>query len=131
MGAGVGQGRWYVRVLRGLRPDRNPLRRTSDRAQAYLLAALFVVAAAVAPFAAQLASHAAYAVALRAEQAKLTGTHPVRARLTEVAHSTVNVNVVAPQVPVEATWTSVTGVRRTGPVLAPPGTPAGTAFGHA
>ena len=49
------------RVLRGLWPDRNPLRRTTDRVETCLLAGLFVAAAAGAPFAAQAASHAEYA----------------------------------------------------------------------
>lgn len=126
MGAGVRQQRCYVRVLRGRRPDRNPLRRRSDRVQTYLLAGLFVAAAAVAPFAAQQASRTAYSAALRAEQAQLAGTHQVRATLSDVARPTVNTNVVTPEVPVRAAWTSVTGVRRTGMVLAPPGTPDGT-----
>lgn len=124
---GRGQGRWHVRVIRGLWPDRNPLRRAADRAQVYLLAVMFVVAAAGAPFAALVASHAAYAAALRAEQAQQAGTHEVRATLTEAAGSTDSAGVVSPLVPAEASWTSVTGVARTGEVLAPPGTPRGGA----
>lgn len=120
-------GRWYVRVLRGLRPDRNPLRRTSDRVQTCLLAGMFVAAAAGAPFAAQAASQAAHATALRAEQAQIAATHQVRAVLTQVAASTISANVVLPEVPAAATWTSVTGVHRTGEVVAPTGSPKGTA----
>ena len=51
-------GRW----LHGVRPDRNPLRRTSDRVETYLLAGLFAALAAAAPFAAQSASHAEWLV---------------------------------------------------------------------
>lgn len=94
--------------------------------QTYLIVVLFVAAAAVAPFAAQLASRTAYSAALRAEQAQVAGTHQVRATLSDVARMTVNSNVVTTEVPVRAAWTSATGVKRTGMVLAPPGTPDGT-----
>src|SRR5215469_7839975 len=120
-------GRWYVRALRGLRPDRNPLRRTSDRVQTYLLAGLFVAAAAGAPFAAQAASQAAHAAALRAQQVQLAASHQVRAVLTQTATSTVDGNVVLAEVPAQAMWTSVTGVKRSGEVVAPTGSPKGTA----
>jgi hypothetical protein len=123
--SGVRRGRWHSRVARGLWPDRNPLRRTCDRAQTYLLAGLFLAAAAGAPVAAEVASHAAYAASVRAEQAQLGTVHQVRAVLTRVATSAVNVNVVTAEVPVDATWTSVTGAKRTGQVLAPPGTQPG------
>jgi hypothetical protein len=47
----VFQGRWLCRVVRGARPDQNPLRRGTDRLEAYLLAGLFATAAAAAPLA--------------------------------------------------------------------------------
>jgi hypothetical protein len=121
------QGRWHVRVLRGLCPDGNPLRRTTDRVQAYLLAVLFVAAAAAAPYAAQVASNAAYAGALRQQMVQLATTHQVRAVLTQKAANTINENAASPVVPAAATWTSVTGVHRTGLVMAPIGSPRGSA----
>jgi hypothetical protein len=120
------QGRWHGRVLRGVRPDRNPLRRTVDRVETYLLAALFVVTAAGAPFAAQLASHIAYESALRTQQAQVASTHQVRAKLTQDASTGVNGYTVTEQVPVPATWTSAAGVRHSGLVLAPAGSLKGT-----
>ncbi len=120
---GLRQGWWIVRMLRGALPDRNPLRRTSDRVETFLLAALFVAAAAGAPFAAQAASHAAYAGALHAQQAQLAARHQVRAVLTERAGSAGNGYSLSTQVPVQATWTSVTGVHRTGQIMALMGTP--------
>jgi len=119
------QGRWYGRVLRGVRPDRNPLRRTLDRAETYLLAALFVVTAAGAPFAAQLASHIAYGSALRTEQAQVASSHLVRATLTQDASAGINGYMVTEQVPALAAWTAVTGVKHSGEVLAPAGSPKG------
>ena len=120
------QARWAGRLVRGLRPDRNPLRRTSDRVETCLLAGLFVVAAAGAPFAVQAASQAAYSGALRAEQVQLATRHQVRAVLTKTAGSDASAYTLSTEVPVPATWTSVTGVRRTGMILALEGTPKGS-----
>jgi len=120
------QGRWLGRLVRGLRPDRNPLRRTSDRVESYLLAGLLVAALAGAPFAAQAASHAAYAGALRAEQAQLATLHQVRAVLTRPAGSDNGTYTLSTVVPVQAAWTSPAGERRTAEILALAGTPKGT-----
>jgi hypothetical protein len=117
---------WYRRVLRGLWPDRNPLRRATDRVETCLLAGLFVAAAAGAPFAAQAASHVEYASALRAEHAQVAATYQVRAVLTQSAGGTINGYTVSAWAPVQATWTSVTGVRQSGQVLAPGGSPKGS-----
>ena len=125
-GARVRQGRWYMRGLRGLWPGRNPLRRGSDRVETCLLAGLFVVAAAGAPFAAQAASQAAHDTALRAEQAQLASRHQVRAVLTQPTGTTVNAYSLTGEVPALATWTSA-GVRHTGQIFALPGSPKGTA----
>jgi hypothetical protein len=121
------QGRWFGRLVRRLRPDRNPLRRTSDRVETYLLAGLFVVAAAGAPFAAEAAAHAAYTGALRTEQAQLATRHPVRAILAQPAGKS-SAYTLSTEVPVQASWTSVTGVKRAGPVLAEAGSPKGSAL---
>jgi hypothetical protein len=119
------RGRWYRRVLRGSRLDRNPLRRTTDRVETCLLAGLFVAAAAAAPFAAAAASHAAYANGLRTEHAQVASRHQVPAVLTQPATGAISGYTVTSLVPVQATWTSVTGVRRSGQVLAPADSPKG------
>lgn len=113
-------------MVHGLRPDRNPLRRTSDRVETYLLAGLFVASAAGAPFAAQAASHAAYAGALHAQQTQLATRHEVRAELTKPAGNTVSGYTLSAYVPVQATWTSITGVKHTGEVLALTGSKKGS-----
>jgi len=115
------QGRWSGRVLRGLRPDRNPLRRTHDRVETYLLTGLFLASAAAAPFAAQAASGAAYAAGRHAQQVELATTHEVRAVLAQLAGGENTSYSLSGYVPVEATWTSAAGVRRTGELLAPAG----------
>ena len=119
------QGRWLGRLVRGLRPDRNPLRRTSDRVESYLLAGLMVVALAGAPFAAQAASHAAYAGATRAQQAQQAARHQVPAVLTQDAGSTVSA-YLGSLTSVQATWTSVTGVKHAGQIMATAGSAKGS-----
>lgn len=120
------QGWWLSRAIRGARLDRNPLRRGTDRLQTCLLAGLFAGLAAGAPFAAQAASHASYAEALQARQEQLASRHQVQAVLTSDA-APLNGYSLSSSVLTEAAWSSATGVRRSGEVPAPPGSPRGTA----
>lgn len=119
------QARLAGRVLRGLRPDRNPLRRTCDRVETYLLAGLFAASAAAAPFAAQAASRAAYTGALHAQRAQIATRHLVPAELTQPTAAGA-ADDLSSYVPVRATWTSVTGERRAGQVMVPAGSKAGS-----
>jgi hypothetical protein len=119
------QGSWPLRMTRGARPDRNPLRRRIDRLETCLLVGLFIALAAAAPFAARLASHASYENALRARQEQLTSRHQVEAVLTanaaQASDYTLNSYVLT-----QATWTSPDGVQRSGEVPALPGSSAGS-----
>jgi hypothetical protein len=118
--------RWLNRFVRGRRPDRNPLRRRSDRVETYLLAGTLAAGIAGAPFAAQAAGHAAYASALRVERAQHAASHQVKATLLQPAGSTTaNGLVLDAYVPTQARWTSVTGVVRTGQLMAAVGTSKG------
>jgi hypothetical protein len=117
---------WLRRHARGLLPDRNPLRRRIDRVEAYLLAGLFVAAAAGAPLAAQTASRTAYSSALRLQQEQLATRQQVKARLTETAGSAMNGYTLNAEVPTSATWKSATGVPGSGHVLAESGRPKGS-----
>lgn len=117
---------WLLRQVRGLRPDRNPLRRRIDRAETCLLGGLFAAAAVAVPFAAHAASHAAYENALRMQQQQLASRHQVQAVLTAAASRNVSGYTLSTTVPAPATWTSVTGVRQSGDVLAAAGSPKGT-----
>ncbi len=67
-----------ARLARGLRPDRNRLRRATDRAEAAVLAGLAAAFLVGAPAAAMTAGHLAAAAGLRAEQA---GRYKVHATL--------------------------------------------------
>jgi hypothetical protein len=57
------------RVVRGIWPDRNPLRRGLDRAEAHIVAALSVVFLVAAPLVAQTGGDAGYRVAVRTAHA--------------------------------------------------------------
>jgi hypothetical protein len=115
-----------VRVIRGARPDRNPLRRGIDRLETCVLVGLFVALTAVTPFAARLAGHASYQNALHQRQEQLVSRHQVRAVLTEEAGPVSGYSLSA-YVLTQASWTSAGGVARSGEVPAVPGSPKGTA----
>ena len=121
------QGCWLLRMIRGARPDRNPLRRGTDRLETCLLVGLFAVIAVVTPFAARLVGHASYAAGLQARQEQLANRHPVQAALTKDAGPVSGYSISA-YVLTPATWTSVTGVRRSGEVPAEPGSREGTSI---
>lgn len=91
-----------------------------------LLVGLFAATAGGAPFAVHAASDAAYGAALRTEQAQLATRHEVRAVLTQAAGGTVSPYTLTNDVPARASWTSATGVRRTGEILAPTGSAKGS-----
>lgn len=109
---------WLRRQARGLRPDRNPLRRRTDRVEAYLLAGLFAAAAAGAPLAAEAAGGAAHAAALRVQHEQLASGFRVTAVLTQAAGSSVNGYTLSVDVPTRASWTSASGAHRAGEILA-------------
>jgi hypothetical protein len=119
------QGCWLLRAIRGARPDRNPLRRGTDRLETCLLVGLFAVMAGVTPFAARLTAHAAYTSALHMRQEQLADRHQVQAVLTKNAGPVSGYSITA-YVLTPATWTSVTGVHRSDEVPAEPGSHKGT-----
>lgn len=111
---------------RRLWPDRNPLRRTADRAEFAVAVLLLAAFLAGVPLAALAAAHWAAASVLRAERAQ-AGRHQVQAVLLQDAPAPAGSQsfpVPWPRVP--ARWAGPAGPR-TGPVGAPPGTKAGSA----
>jgi hypothetical protein len=114
---------WLCRVARGSRPDRNPLRRRSDRLETYLIAGLFVAGGVGAPFAAQAASHASFSHGLNVRADQSASRHQVKATLTEDADG--GGYALTTNVPAQATWTSVDGTAREGIVPARSGTKTG------
>jgi hypothetical protein len=117
---------WVSRQVRGLRPDGNPLRRRIDRVETCLLGGLFVASAVTMPFAAHIASHAAYENALRTQLEQRVTRHQVEAVLTGTATGPVSGYTPNALVPTMATWKSATGAAKSGLVLADAGSTKGT-----
>ncbi len=113
---------WLRRRLWGLWPDRNPLRRRCDRAEALILAGLVAAFVIGGPLAALAAGRWAYDSSTRAERAELSALHQVPAVLL----TTATVQQAWSPATGRAWWTGPGGARRTGQVPAPAGSPAGT-----
>ena len=104
-------GRWW----RGWRPDRNPLRRRSDRAETLILGVLVAAGLAGAPLAAHAAASWTHAMSAREAHAQQAALHLVPATLLEPAqpewvYSEAN-----------ARWRAPDGHLMTGQVPAPVG----------
>ena len=108
-----------TRVVRGLWPDRNPLRRAVDRVQGVVVCALAVAFLAGAP----LAAVAAFDYGAHVVHVQQASWHQVPAVLLATAHT---VGYTGYQPNVRARWAAPDGARRTGMVPAPPGTRAGS-----
>lgn len=114
----------FRRLVRGLWPDRNPLRRRSDRAEAALVAGLLAGLLAGAPTAAITAGGWAYSAGIRAEHAQ-RAWHQAPAMLLETAHAPAGTaQGYAPGVQVQARWTAPDGTPRIGEVTVSAGAAA-------
>lgn len=113
-----------VRAVRGLWPDRNPLRRTTDRVEAVIVGGLVVAFLAGAPLAAVAAGHAVYSAGSRTAHAQQATWRQVPAVLAATAPPAGYRQF---QVTVGASWTAPDGTRHTGTILTAPGTRAGRA----
>jgi len=119
----VPRSTWLGRLVRGWRPDRNPLRRTSDRAELAVLGALLTAFLAGAPFAAHAAGSWTYAISAREAHLQQTTLHQVRATLLT---GSAPWSATAYGAEANARWTAPDGQVRTGPVLLPNGATAGS-----
>jgi hypothetical protein len=109
-----------VRVVRGLWPDHNPLRRSLDRMEAAVVAGLAVAFLAGAPAAALAAGHVSDSIGSRVAHAQLAAWHRVPAvLLAAVPAAGYDDNEVL------ARWAAPDGTRHTGTVSAPSGARAG------
>ncbi len=115
---------WPFRLIRGLRPDHNPLRRRYDRIGAAIAAVLLAAFLAGAPASALVAGRSAYAAALYTEHAHGTVRHHVSAVMLGSAPESAGPDALP--VPVQAHWTAPDGRTRTGMITVLGGTPAGT-----
>jgi sensor c-di-GMP phosphodiesterase-like protein len=113
--------------LRGYWPDRNPLRRAADRAEAAIVAAALVLFLAGAPLLALFAWHWANAAAVRVQHRQQNSWHRVSAVLLASARPVVDIGYGGvPGSEVPARWTAPDGAARTGDVPAPASARAGS-----
>lgn len=112
--------------VRGRRPDRNPLRRPSDRAESAVLAVLFVVFFATAPFVSQACGASVQAIAQRVQRAQQTWRQVPAVLLNPApgAPASSSFGAYFPDVP--ARWTAPDGKVVTGDVPVVPDEAAGT-----
>jgi len=110
-------GRWW----RGWRPDRNPLRRRSDRAETLILGLLLAAFLAGAPLMAHAAASWTYATSAREAHAQQAALHQVPATLLEPAQPVGLYSAEA-----NARWRAPDGHMMTGQVPVPVGAAAGS-----
>jgi hypothetical protein len=115
---------WLTRAL-GL--DGNPLRRASDRAEAWIRIGLLAIFLTAGPVAALAAGGWAAHMRTAEVSARTAQVHPVRAVLLQPAPAAVGLAAadLGGEVWVRARWESPGGTARTGEILAPGGSPAG------
>jgi len=115
---------WLGRLLRGWRPDRNPLRRRSDRIELAILSLLVVTFLAGTPVAWHSAGSWAYAVYTREAQLQQAVLRQVPATQLQTAPGWDASIPGGAYVIVR--WKAPDGQVRTGPVFVPNGTGDGT-----
>ena len=119
-------GRRTVSLARRLGLDRNPLRRRSDRAEAWIRIALVLAFVIGAPLAFWGAEHWAGSVAPTPVHARQAGEHRVPATLLQGVPSGSDSFAVVSLGWVKARWAVPGGSVRTGYVEAPAGSRAGS-----
>jgi hypothetical protein len=117
---------WLVRLLRGLRLDRNPLRRGTDRAETAIIASLLAAFLVSAPFSAVTAGHSFRAAGVREERAQAAAWHKVPALLLKDAPADSFVDYGPSAISALGRWTAPDGSRHTGYIGVPAGTRAGS-----
>jgi hypothetical protein len=128
MAATPGCPRLTARLIRWLGLGSNPLRRASDRAEAWIRAGLLAVFLITGPLAAPAAGGWVSHLYVAAVSARAAHAHAVRAILLQPARAAAGLTMAgrATAVWVTARWDSSGGPPRTGEVSAPAGSPAGT-----
>jgi hypothetical protein len=117
---------WAGGKVRRWWPDRNPVRRSSDRAETAIVAGLLAAFLAGAPAAAVATDGWAHGVAAHVQHAQEAAWHQVPAVLSTAAVRPTAAGYPGPVLsPVRARWTAPDGEQRSGVVAVPPGTPVG------
>ncbi|MBO0816772.1 MAG: hypothetical protein J2P30_16735 [Actinobacteria bacterium] len=115
---------WLARVVRGLWPDRNPLRRRTDRVEAAITACLLALFLGGSSLGAVTAGRAMYRYASGVQHAQQVAWQQSRAVLLASAPAGVPDGGIW----LKARWNTPAGALRTGEILAPPGARAGTSI---
>jgi hypothetical protein len=110
------------RFVRGWRPDRNPLRRASDRAETAVVALLVIVFLAAAPFTALAAGGWAHAMARHAQLTEEASWRQVPALVLSAPSGG---GAYTADAQAQARWTAPDGKVITGEIPVPIGTVAG------
>ncbi len=111
------------RLLRGWRPDRNPLRRRSDRVESAVIGLLFAAFLAAIPLVWHFAGNWAYPAYAREAQTQRAVVHEVPATLLQAA---AGWSASGAGGNVEVRWKAPDGQSRTGLVFVPDGVAAGS-----
>jgi len=114
---------WLGRLVRGRRPDHNPLRRGSDRAETAMFGVLLAAFLVGAPFAAHAAGSWTYATSAREAQVQQAALHQVPATLLQAATPW---SIGEGGAEAQARWKAPDGQTRTGQVFVLSGAPAGS-----
>jgi hypothetical protein len=112
------------RFLRGRLPDRNPLRRRSDRLETAILAVLLAVLCVTAPIAAVAASAWESGISLRELHVQQVTSHKVKATLLDDAQNTGAYPVTLAEAAIR--WTTPDGQIVTGMMRVPADAKAGS-----
>jgi hypothetical protein len=118
-----------VRLARTLGLDGNPLRRASDRAEAWIRVVVLALFVTIGPLAAIAAGHWAYDVQSAAIRTQAADSHAVKGVLLQPTTTSNDLAIarLGGQVWAEARWQNAGAPARTADVPAPAGLPAGGA----
>lgn len=120
---------WLSRLVRRWRPDRNPLRRRSDRVETAIVSVLVAAFCVGAPFAVHAVGGWTYATSLREQRAESAAWHQVRATVIRTASDlSGSASAPGPSPEVTARWTAPDGQVRTGQFFVIGVVRAGTTF---
>jgi len=117
------QAAWLGRFLRGWIPDRNPLRRRTDRLEAAVFGVLFLVTCVSAPFAAAAASRWENSSSQREMRVQQASCREVRATLLDNAQEVDAYPVL--KVMANVSWRAPDGRTRTEAMQVPAGAVVG------
>jgi hypothetical protein len=113
-----GRPRGLTRLARALGLDRNPLRRATDRAEAWIRVGLLAVFLIAGPMAAISAGHCAYHAGITAAQVPTAPTHRVKPAPLQQAPTITDLPKVGQGGRAGARWEGTGPSARTGEVLA-------------